>query len=118
MKKGFVKEVHEDRIKVQVCKKNSRSMEEIYIETKKKFEVGDFVCFEMSDSLIPDTLVLTYSLPIILFFSGYFISEFFGLPEGMKIVISLLATVACSIAIKAFDALGGRNFSYKNISAE
>jgi sigma-E factor negative regulatory protein RseC len=126
VKKGVVKEVHGDQVRVQVYKKNScgncktcteggRYSEELDIKTNKKFEVGDIVSFEINDGSIINMGILVYILPILMFFSGYSAASFFRVTEGLKIAASFFSMASCFAVVHVFDKFCGKKFLDKNI---
>ncbi|MGX6591559.1 SoxR reducing system RseC family protein [Cetobacterium ceti] len=97
------------------CSESNKIANEIRIKNENNLEIGDIVTFEMEDGLILRAALLVYILPIILFFLGYFVGDFFKFSEVIKIFMSFLFLVLSFLGLYFYDRKIVKNTLEKEI---
>ena len=117
--KGVVREVDGEQIKVHLYKESAcahcskcgdkeKMASTFEFTCSEKVEVGDLITFEIEDRSLLNIAVLVYLLPIFFMIGGYFLGEYLGFGEGLRVLMSFMGLILTFIIIFLFDKAKGK----------
>lgn len=123
--RGIVKEIKGNKVKIKLfkssscshcscCGEKSKYGKDFEFKTDLPAHIGDLVTLEISEKDVIKAASIAYVMPPFLMIVGYFVAEYLGFSENMRVLSSFLFLGVAFVILFLYDKI----FAKKNIEDE